>query len=764
MERVDALLFSDRSPLRRALLDETSRDARVSLLPQIAQDLRKAGLLTADDEAETDAFAKLARRDAAPDMGAALLHAVNASPVFAMAPDLRLRLYLARAALAFFAGLVDEARGEMAAAAAAMRAGAEELETVVAIVAAGEARRPARLLPVLGLIVEQFAIPEFGRALRIGRAAQNLVAALPELVERVEPVGSAMRAFAPESAQGSVPKTRKLFDGNGPSIGEYAKTDRNGVNSDVVKRAFYQPEVDRNFVIVTIAVMFGLSGLFSVVKDFLAISVSPAVDAASANPHDLHPLLFPFWLAAQNALCWVSAMISNGVVCDGANAGAVLTLRNGIVLYLAVGLVAASAGCFYIGYLCDNFVKFFLLMLERMNYREEKDKEKLAEAVINVSEEAELLRIKGEQKNQKISNIINKPNFLRYAPIFVFMIFLYALFAALFIILSVAESFIGIVIATWLAAHLFFSWPLWVEIFVAIIVGLFIAPILSPQRNDDSRSNDRDRGAFVALIAGLRGAFVAALIAGLGAYAATHSALWTGGAASVAFIVLRILNFLRVPSVWLAQSIGSGAVLGLATAPIPTYGRVKNRVLLGLGLSIAMIIIPILLVPLFATLNPRINDVTPSADVAAGARAGAGYFSFAACGDGFEDLEISPRLFLRLGGAPSIEAAPRLAIPDGALAAGTGAAPLVAPGSSESDWGLAKRGSLAPVRPVDIAGGLAVTMAAPSADQNAGGAGGAGPAVKEGLILEPASIAVRLCWPSGADVPVELQALRKVSG
>lgn len=748
MERVDALLFSDRSPLRRALLDETSRDARVSLLPQIAKDLRKAGLLTADDEAETDAFAKLARRDAAPDMGAALLHAVNASPVFAMAPDLRLRLYLARAALAFFAGLVDEARGEMAAAAAAMRAGAEELETVVAIVAAGEARRPARLLPVLGLIVEQFAIPEFGRALRIGRAAQNLVGALPELVERVEPVGSAMRAFAPESARPREKPPVETARAGGDLASVYAPN---------------QPEVDRNFVIVTIAVMFGLSGLFSVVKDFLAISVSPAVDAASANPHDLHPLLFPFWLAAQNALCWVSAMISNGVVCEGANAGAVLTLRNGIVLYLAVGLVAASAGCFYIGYLCDNFVKFFQLMLERTNSREEREEEGIKEVVetvvavtvVNVRSEAKLLRIKEKQNNKIIKEILSNIKLLRYTLIFPFLIVSYSWFAALFIIISVAESIIGILIAAWLAAHLFFSWPLWVEIPVVFVAFLGIAIIL------DAWLSVRVRGA---LFAGLRGAFVAALIAGLGAYAATHSALWTGGAASVAFIVLRILNFLRDPSVQLAQLIGSGAVLGLATAPIPTYGRVKNRILLGLCLSIAMIIIPILLVPLFATLNPRINDVTPSADEAAGARAGAGYFSFAACGDGFEDLEISPRLFLRLGGAPSIEAAPRLAIPDGALAAGTGAAPLVAPGSSESDWGLAKRGSLAPVRPVDIAGGLAVTMAAPSADQNAGGAGGTGPAVEEGLVLEPASIAVRLCWPSGADVPVELQALRKVSG
>ncbi len=49
LNRIEKLLFSKRSPLRRALIDETSREERLRLLPKIFRAARDAGVLTSDN-------------------------------------------------------------------------------------------------------------------------------------------------------------------------------------------------------------------------------------------------------------------------------------------------------------------------------------------------------------------------------------------------------------------------------------------------------------------------------------------------------------------------------------------------------------------------------------------------------------------------------------------------------------------------------------------------------------------------------------------
>ncbi|MEZ5920761.1 MAG: hypothetical protein R3C60_05360 [Parvularculaceae bacterium] len=147
MNRVEKLLFSKRSPLRRALLEDASREDRLRLLPDIARDMRRAGLLSADDEAEVVAWGKrpIAELPYEPRFPAEPFDEISFRA---------LKLSAIAAADWLFIALINEISDQTPKADDAALSASLHLEFAATIAAAVARLRPANVMPGIGLMFE----------------------------------------------------------------------------------------------------------------------------------------------------------------------------------------------------------------------------------------------------------------------------------------------------------------------------------------------------------------------------------------------------------------------------------------------------------------------------------------------------------------------------------------------------------------------------------------------------------------------------------
>ncbi len=725
--------------------------------------MREAGLITADDEAEAGAFARLARSEAAAKAGEELVHAVNSSPLLKVAPDLRLRLHLSRAVLAFFSGIIEHTRGDADRSETAFRAGADELGAVIEIGVVADVRRPARMLPLLGFFIEKLAIPELSRVLRIGLAARQLTAALPSLTIQGGKASAQSGSLLGDDAQ---PRTMRVGAWDAQTMSD--SDEEKPRDTTLLKEAEKAPnDEDRKIVFSSALYMFGLAGLFAIFKDFLAFSVSDAVESKLANPFQLNAALFPFWLALQQLSCIISTIIlDNTVICQNiSDLKNVLSTNNLLRVYFSIGLAAALGGAVYVSYICDRFVDLIRRIYEGW---QKSDVIRVREEVIDVSLEAEYMRLT-KPKDGFFS-------LFRYIPIYFFLTATWMPFCFIFILIYAIE--IGIMwslIVFFIFA--FYKLPLSLCLIASLIVGIAAYRTgISLKRPDINIRYNYVNGKFSDKIGPEDG-----MNSSTGFFYCAKKILFIfGPAAFLGFCIFFFYQQLIIGLVVFLLTMGIGLFrpgepiirgyqfvgrLFNRTMFLPDH-RGRARELLGVVMALAMLILPLLSVPLLATLNPRTNDVT-AANIGKDdigmendyTGAIQPYFSPVACRDGFREVGTAQRLFLRLGGGAPIDAAPRLSEPDRMLVAGAGDRPLVASAENSGDWGLAKRGSIVPIKPVDVVDGLPVT-ARNNANVSAGPSQSLADAPgNNGLVLEPASIAVRLCAPVGMELAPELAAL-----
>ncbi|MHA7872998.1 MAG: hypothetical protein ACX939_11665, partial [Hyphococcus sp.] len=154
MNRIEKLLFDKRSPLRRALLEDTDREARLRLLPDIARDMRKAGLISRDLEAETAGYAKRALRGEAPSsktlitLLAPVAHTKPAPKSFIPNADLA----LAVASRKQFAGITINAVNGDNSGNAILNSGIAEIAALGHFLDSIERLQPSMIIPVFGYL------------------------------------------------------------------------------------------------------------------------------------------------------------------------------------------------------------------------------------------------------------------------------------------------------------------------------------------------------------------------------------------------------------------------------------------------------------------------------------------------------------------------------------------------------------------------------------------------------------------------------------
>lgn len=176
MNRIEKLLFSKRSPLRRALTEETSREERLKLLPDIAKQMFEAGLISRELEREVTGYARkstelAARPDAMLDHLFTLVAQAGQSSRSGIENVYVTLGHISRIYFSAFIHLTAEQGGPLENYLAQAR---ELQDRALTLLRHISAYRPVREIPIVGILFELSTDFQTMRSLRLTESLLDL--------------------------------------------------------------------------------------------------------------------------------------------------------------------------------------------------------------------------------------------------------------------------------------------------------------------------------------------------------------------------------------------------------------------------------------------------------------------------------------------------------------------------------------------------------------------------------------------------------------